>query len=173
MKVYTYPKIGIEREYKEGIDNSNNALISILSSVDSPLSEEIKKSYKYVLELRFDDLPFTLGLENIYNSESEFYHMIYFDSVHYQKICWFIKGDLRDFNGQINIHCTAGISRSGAVAVGVSLLRNDFALYEQIMRDNEIIPNQLALSYFIQDITSDNYWFDLVDMYKIILGGND
>lgn len=170
MKIFTYPKIGIEQEYRNGIDNSENVLISILSSVDTPLSNEVKSSYKHVLELRFDDLPFNISFKEENDSESEFYQMISFAFYHYARVYKFIKYNLKNFDGNIKVHCTAGISRSGAVAIGISLIKKDFALYRQIMQDNEIIPNQLVLSYFIQNLVgSDNYWFNLIDVYKTIL----
>ena len=167
MKIYTHPKEGIIRMKEQGIYTSEDALISILSTVDTPLSESIKSSYKYVLELRFDDLPFNISFEEENNKESDFYGMTSFNYSHYARIYKFVKGTLKDFDGCLRIHCTAGISRSGAVAVGVSLLKEDKEVYEQVIKDNNIIPNQLVLSYFIQGVTNSNtYFFDVQDMYN-------
>lgn len=149
MKLNTFSKQEIERE-----DGKSRKLISILSSVETSLFENVKNKYDKVLELRFDDIPIPIEDYIIFNKE------------HLEQIREFVKDD-----EDIDIHCSAGISRSTAVAIGICILKSNIAMMlDYLDRHHLIIPNDYILSMFRFELTKDNYddRFHLYNIYKII-----
>lgn len=149
MKLNTFSKQEIERE-----DGKSRKLISILSSVETSLFENVKNKYDKVLELRFDDIPIPIEDYIIFNKE------------HLEQIREFVKDD-----EDIDIHCSAGISRSTAVAIGICILKGNIAMMlDYLDRHHLIIPNDYILSMFRFELTKDNYddRFHLYNIYKII-----
>lgn len=149
MKLNTFSKQEIKRE-----DGKSRKLISILSSVETSLFENVKNKYDKVLELRFDDIPIPIEDYIIFNKE------------HLEQIREFVKDD-----EDIDIHCSAGISRSTAVAIGICILKGNIAMMlDYLDRHHLIIPNDYILSMFRLELTKDNYddRFHLYNIYKII-----
>lgn len=149
MKLNTFSK----QEIKRG-DGKSRKLISILSSVETSLFENVKNKYDKVLELRFDDIPIPIEDYIIFNKE------------HLEQIREFVKDD-----EDIDIHCSAGISRSTAVAIGICILKGNIAMMlDYLDRHHLIIPNDYILSMFRLELTKDNYddRFHLYNIYKII-----
>lgn len=149
MKLNTFSK----QEIKRG-DGKSRKLISILSSVETSLFENVKNKYDKVLELRFDDIPIPIEDYIIFNKE------------HLEQIREFVKDD-----EDIDIHCSAGISRSTAVAIGICILKGNIAMMlDYLDRHHLIIPNDYILSMFRFELTKDNYddRFHLYNIYKII-----
>lgn len=149
MRLSTFSKREIERR-----DGESRKLISILSSCEPPLFDKIKDNYDKVLELRFDDIP--IHIENY----------ILFNKEHLEQIRDFVKED-----EDVDIHCSAGISRSTAVAIGICILKGNIAMMlDYLDRYHLIIPNDYILSMFRLELTKDNYddRFHLYNIYKII-----
>lgn len=149
MKLNTFSKQEMERG-----DGKSRKLISILSSVETSLFENVKNKYDKVLELRFDDIPIPIEDYIIFNKE------------HLEQIREFVKDD-----EDIDIHCSAGISRSTAVAIGICILKGNIAMMlDYLDRHHLIIPNDYILSMFRLELTKDNYddRFHLYNIYKII-----
>lgn len=150
MRLSTFSK----REIKRG-DGKSRKLISILSSSGCPLFDKIKDSYDEVLELRFDDIPIPIEDYILFNKE------------HLEQIRDFVVKEDED----IDIHCSAGISRSTAVAIGICILKGNIAMMlDYLDRHHLIIPNDYILSMFRLELTKDNYddRFHLYNIYKII-----
>lgn len=149
MKLNTFSK----QEIKRG-DGKSRKLISILSSVETSLFENVKNKYDKILELRFDDIPIPIEDYIIFNKE------------HLKEIKEFVKED-----EDIDIHCSAGISRSTAVAIGICILKGNIdMMLDYLDRHHLIIPNDYILSMFRLELTKDNYddRFHLYNIYKII-----
>lgn len=70
----------------------------------------------------------------------------YFDEVDVKKILRFVKK--HHFTETMVIHCFAGVSRSPAVALGISWFLGDSKLEKNIMEDIHFIPNPLVLTVF-------------------------
>lgn len=141
MKILTFRKEKIESMLEV---KYNTVLISIVSTAETPILDNIKKLYDDVLELRFDDLPY--DPTKIPEAKEIFKGMRVFDKTDYDKISEFVN---KYPNKDIYIHCGAGVSRSPAVAIGISFLRNDLNLFQQIINDNQpMSPNEIILSYF-------------------------
>lgn len=149
MKLNTFSKQQIERG-----DGKSRKLISILSSVETSLFENVKNKYDKVLELRFDDIPIPIEDYIIFNKE------------HLEQIRKFVKED-----EDINIHCSAGISRSTSLAIGICILKGNIdMMLDYLNRHHLIIPNDYILSMFRLELIKDNYddRFHLYNIYKII-----
>lgn len=149
MKLNTFSKQEMERG-----DGKSRKLISILSSVETSLFENVKNKYDKVLELRFDDIPIPIEDYIIFNKE------------HLKEIKEFVKDD-----EDIDIHCSAGISRSTAVAIGICISKGNIdMMLDYLDRHHLIIPNDYILSMFRLELTKDNYddRFHLYNIYKII-----
>lgn len=130
--------IGIKTESKRAIEedernHTNTVLISILSTVETGLSEKVKARYKQVLEMKFDDI----------TEPEEGLTLFGFD--HVKQIQNFVSGNkLSD----IVVHCSQGVSRSTAVAVSIcEYLKKDInkkiatIMYNPRMKPNEHIKN--------------------------------
>lgn len=146
MNIKTYSKAEIE----QGVGNGDY-LISILSTVETPLSESVKSKYKKVLELRFDDIT------------KEYDGLTLFGEEHLKKIIEFVNPILGE---SLDIHCSAGISRSTAVALGIA----DVYYYDSVIFDmlnNKCInPNKHILELFAGGS-------DMWDIYVDTFGYND
>lgn len=116
--------------------------------------DKIKDNYDKVLELRFNDIPIHIEDYILFNKE------------HLDQIRDFVKED-----EDIDIHCSAGISRSTTVAVGICILKGNIEMMlDYLNRHHLIIPNDYILSMFRLELTKDNYddRFHLYNIYKII-----
>lgn len=137
MNINIYPKYYVEndRDYVK-----NRILISIIGDVESSLEMEVKDRYKDVLELRFCDLDF------VPSKDHDLYGLSVFDSEKYYKIKDFIE---EYKNENIDIHCSAGVSRSSAVAIGICFIKNDIELFKNTIKNHKNMrPNELVLSIF-------------------------
>lgn len=146
MKIFTFSKKEILEEYNARIDKSDRILISIKSTVETPIPTELKNRYFDCLELSFDDLDFST---KELPKDSDFFGLNSFGEYEYQCLKNFTESHLKKFNGVVEIHCGEGVSRSGAVALSIAILKEDILLFMQIINDNKrIVPNKLVLSYF-------------------------
>lgn len=139
-------KIYRKDEVELGLSNGDY-LISILSTVETPLSDEIKSKYKKVLEIRVDDI------------QKEYDGLTLFSQEHRQQICDFLIG-IYDYLSEelIDIHCSAGVSRSPAVALGICFWEDDVCLAYRVIKENQyIFPNTYILKQFIEE-NRDWYW---------------
>jgi len=168
--IKTYPKRIIENITD---DCSNKLLISILSTVETPLRQSVKDKYKDVLELRFDDLPFDPKLFNVLENKDAKesteglricdYKDVYNISDFIDK--WVL---LNEDITEIRIHCSAGISRSGAVALGIAIKLYDDDLFKSVLENNSIYPNEKIVSLFIQIFNPISSKLTLRNMYRIL-----
>lgn len=124
---------------------SNTVLISISNSGQ----DDLKNNFIDCLFLQFDDIKFEYDKHILFNKE------------HFDKIKNFVQ---KHKNKDIYINCTAGISRSGAVALGIALILNDKDLYWETLENNTIYPNDYILSFF--QVETKRYWFSY---YETIL----
>lgn len=132
--------IGMKAEVEKGYLNDNNAiLISLLSTVETPLDTQIKAQFLDVLDLVVDDLTF-------YPPE---YDEIERKSIHLFNVSDFLKIEnfIKKYPGkQIIVHCAAGVSRSPAVAMGICSILDDKELMLNTIRSrSSMIPNNLIL----------------------------
>lgn len=132
--------IGMKVEVEKGYLNDNNAiLISLLSTVETPLDTQIKAQFLDVLDLVVDDLTF-------YPPE---YDEIERKSIHLFNVSDFLKIEnfVKKYPGkQIIVHCAAGVSRSPAVAIGICSILDDKELMLNTIRSrSSMIPNNLIL----------------------------
>lgn len=132
--------IGMKAEVEKGYLNDNNAiLISLLSTVETPLDTQIKAQFLDVLDLVVDDLTF-------YPPE---YDEIERKSIHLFNVSDFLKIEnfVKKYPGkQIIVHCAAGVSRSPAVAIGICSILDDKELMLNTIRSrSSMIPNNLIL----------------------------
>lgn len=149
MKIKIYSKSDVEK----GLSNGDY-LISILSTVETPLSNEIKSKYKKVLEIRFDDI------------QEEYEDMSLFNIDHEYTIKEFIS-NIYDWksNETIDIHCRSGVSRSSSVALGVGCYFDDVEIIMSVIKDNKnIIPNEYILKHFIE---KGGYWNWLIGYFRL------
>lgn len=139
-------KIYRKDEVELGLSNGDY-LISILSTVETSLSDEIKSRYKKVLELRVDDI------------QKEYEGLTLFSKEHKKQICDFLIGFYDYLNEEtIDIHCSAGVSRSPSVALGICVWEEDIGLAYRIIKENKYIsPNEYILKMFIEDDTDWNW----------------
>lgn len=142
MKILAYPKFYFcENKYKL-LEDSRVALISILNYDDTEkvIEDIVGKS----ITLFFDDIGhFNTIPEDILKI---YPNLILFNGEHAKKIIDFQKS-LSDKIEYIIIHCTAGISRSGAVATFLqSIYHKNDEDNEWFSRNNRhIIPNKHVL----------------------------
>ena len=120
------------------VDNRNHAhtiLISILSTVETPLSQEVKDRYLDVLELRFDDIV----------EEQE--GLSLFNFRHVKEIQHFVN---KHIIGDIVVHCSQGVSRSTAVALAICIYikKNNNMLVETIRYSDKMNPNEHVTNVF-------------------------
>ena len=94
--------------------------------------------YKAVLELYIDDI------REVYNEECYTRFKI-FNSVHAMELINFIH--THDFD-EVNVHCSAGISRSSAIMICISKILNLKEIEETILNSNHYSPNPLILDNF-------------------------
>lgn len=121
-------------------DVSEKILISITSTVETPIPDDVKYRYAKVLQLKFDDFNYD---PNEYSDMKDFHGLSIFSYAHFVLIRRFIKDERCD----IDVHCGAGISRSSAVAIGICLIRDDINILHKILRENpRIKPNKKVLS---------------------------
>ena len=130
---------------------SNTVLISIANYKQ----EKLKNNYEDCLYLCFDDITFKKHPYKLFN-KNHFNQIMYFITKHKGK--------------NIHINCTAGISRSGAVALGIALAYNDEELFWDIVNKNMILPNEYILSYF--QLKFRRYWFSYFCLYRKIMNKN-
>lgn len=146
-------KIYRKDEVELGLSNGDY-LISILSTVETPLSDEIKSRYKKVLELRVDDI------------QKDYEGLTLFSQEHKKQICDFLIGFYDYLNDEtIDIHCSAGVSRSPSVALGICVWEGDIGLAYRIIKENKyILPNEYILKMFIED---DRDWAWIIGYFRL------
>ena len=151
------------------IQPGDRILISITSTVETNLPQEAKDKYINVLELRFDDLSFNPNDYNV-QANSDLYRstegMKICDNSDIDRIEWFIE---RHSNIDIDIHCSAGVSRSGAVALGIAIMKNDEKLFNWVLENNSIFPNERILCRFIERYNPTYECMKFINIWNIIL----
>lgn len=132
-------KIYRKDEVELGLSNGDY-LISILSTVETPLSDEVKSRYKEVLELRVDDI------------QKEYNGLTLFSREHRQHVIKFVNGFYKYMSEEtLDVHCSAGVSRSPAIALGIGVWESDIGLVYKIIKENKYIcPNEHILKMFIE-----------------------
>lgn len=140
MNIKIWRKDEVELGFSKG-----DYLISILSTRETPLSDEVKSRYKEVLELRIDDI------------QKEYDGLTLFSMEHLIEIKGFVWGIYDSCrNDVLDIHCTAGVSRSPAIALGIACELYEISMAINILKENEYIrPNKYILNYFINN---DEEW---------------
>lgn len=168
---------------KAALDATNlseyNGLVSIdeklkpviISISDTPLSDDKKNTllslYKDVLFLNFYDLSY----ENLYSLSNKQYDEVegyLFTTEQAKQIIDFATKYKDD---SIFVHCTAGISRSQAVALFISkYIYNDLNLFNELYHDdskqeggNQLVYKTLTTEMYIQnnpDVVNDEWSFD-------------
>lgn len=118
-------------------DVENTALISICSTTNSfcgvPQNHYFKNGLSNVLNIRFDDI-----------QEAE-QGLLLFNEKHAEELIRFI---LKNLESSFIVHCTAGISRSGAVGEFIRRLKDiDYSTF--ILDNPQIMPNMTVLSILI------------------------
>lgn len=181
-KINTFPKFYMEKRAKEG-DAKNRALISILSTVDSDLPKEIHDMYGKVMTLRFDDIELSWVQMQTQELDEAYEGLTPFRGIDCAKIRLFIERVKDAGIDEIDIHCTAGVSRSGAVGVGIAMILDDENLMEETIMNNNILPNNYVLSKIHAELGT-NIHMPMMKIYsavmkrielnktKTILGGN-
>lgn len=156
------------REYKP---LKNSVLISYANydhgKMFSPMPEDVKKSYKAVLELPVNDI------DRIDNESLDVFERIFpdenfhvFDEKDYQKLHNFIE---KYQDSYFVVHCDAGVSRSSATALYIN---HEYAPedFETLQKLNIYFPNALIYGYLQEGEMNveilekyrnelyDNYW---------------
>lgn len=141
-------KIYRKDEVELGLSNGDY-LISILSTVETPLSNETKNRYKKILEIRVDDI------------QKEHEGLTLFSKEHRQQVIKFVHDFYEYMSDEIlDIHCSAGVSRSPAIAIGIGVWEDDIGLvYRTIKEHKSILPNEYILKMFIEGDTDWNWIF--------------
>lgn len=147
MKIKCFARDFVETD----ITFSNTVLISI----NNYKQTNLKNKYLDCLYLNFDDITFKKHPYKIFN-KTHFNQIMYFISKHKGK--------------DIHVNCTAGISRSGAVALGIALAYNNEELFWDIVKNNHILPNEYILSYF--QLKFKRYWFSYFNLYRFLNNKN-
>lgn len=155
FEIVTYCKDAIIEEYN--VDCLKTALISIVDSDKECLPTHVTKRYAEHLTLHIDDI------SHIPKDNS--HSLVLFNKNHYNKICKFIDSLDNDIN-RINIHCTAGVSRSGAVAIGIGIYKGNLDLILNTIYRNSISPNERILTYFVNCVNPLHY--SLREIYQEI-----
>lgn len=94
--------------------------------------------YKAVLELYIDDI-------REVNDKECYSQFKIFTSLHVMKLIDFIHE--HDFD-EVNVHCSAGISRSSAIMICISKILNLKEIEETILNSNCYLPNPLIIDTF-------------------------
>ncbi|MGL5692355.1 MAG: hypothetical protein ACRDD8_16350 [Bacteroidales bacterium] len=136
----------MEKRAKEG-DARKRILISILSTVDTELPNDITNEYSMVVPLRFDDIELSYKQIELEELDEAYDGLTAFKAIHAATVAYRVKEALKGgIIDEIDVHCTAGVSRSGAVAVGIAMFLNDEKLMEETVMNNNILPNNYVLS---------------------------
>lgn len=155
-----FPKSTVEDDTKELKDK---ILISILSPIETSLTNENKSRYKDVLELKFEDLPYDpKQIPKIAD-----WHTRVFDETDYNLIINFLNKHNNTTN--IDVHCGAGISRSSGVALGICFYYNSLPLLrETIAISKHIHPNERILCYFRLLSNPHHTGLSIENIYELI-----
>lgn len=156
-------------------DVSDRILISIISTVETPLKDEVCRRYKKVFQLRVDDIKISPWDCAVMDREQDYLEgLTEFKYIHFATIKRFVRE-----TDKVDIHCGAGVSRSSAVAIGIALLRDDKELLHNILKNNPYIkPNPRILSMFYinsgsvkcSDVYDLIYWYR--NKYHVKLSDN-
>lgn len=135
MNIKIWRKDEVELGFSKG-----DYLISILSTHETPLSDEVKSRYKEVLELRIDDI------------QKEYDGLTLFSMEHRQQVMKFVHGFYEYMSEEtLDVHCSEGVGRSLAVALGIGVWESDIGLVYKIIKENKYIsPNEHILKMFIE-----------------------
>lgn len=146
---------GINDENVESIKNT--FFISINSTNGSDSEPFFKEEHSNVLSLFFDDCDSYKKYPKI-GSNGEFYVQIPMSESQALEVLDFI-GKLNE-TSDVFVHCTAGISRSGAVGAFISDYFNNN--WEKFMFDNpQVIPNS-----YISSLLRKTYYSKYPEIYK-------
>lgn len=167
MEIRIFSKEYVENDKS---DVSDRYLLSILSTVETPLDENVKQRYKRAYKLVFDDMKYD---PNRYDDTKEYHGLQVFDKSHINgcyRLIRIITSDGIDINNaKIDIHCGVGISRSSAVAIGFALILDDKELLHDILKNNSLIkPNPRILSMFYSETNPReccNMW-EIISWYR-------
>ncbi|WP_336770105.1 hypothetical protein [Bacillus bombysepticus] len=88
----------------------------------------------------------------------------YFDKVNADKFITFVKEYIDAHT--IVIHCHAGISRSPALAIGISWIINDNNLQDQILESGKYIPNPHVLNVIAEVLGVFEIKKDIISKYQ-------
>ncbi len=136
------------------VENHKESLFISIAGTYSSDYHWFKDNHKNVLNLNFDDLDFR-DWDLYHGQKLEGPGKTFFDTKMADEIIKFIE-DNKKTAKNLYIHCTMGVSRSGAVGVTINDYYGDDN-YEMFMRNNpQISPNafvksRLARAYFIFD----------------------
>lgn len=126
----------------EAIRDNSKAFISILSS-DIPDSSYFKNEAANVIKLTFDDVTDT-ELEWKAKSGQDVSKFILFDRLQAKKIVDFL--EVNKTAETLYIHCTAGVSRSGAVGVFANDVCGEQSFFDFCNNNPQIRPNSFVLA---------------------------
>jgi predicted protein tyrosine phosphatase len=149
MNIKIWRKDEVELGFSKG-----DYLISILSTHETPLSDEVKSRYKEVLELRIDDI------------QKEYDGLTLFSMEHRQQVMKFVHGFYEYMSEEtLDVHCSAGVSRSPSVALGICVWEGDIGLAYRVIKENKyILPNEYILKMFIED---DRDWTWIIGYFRL------
>lgn len=150
MKIIAYPRFYFCKIKDDLINNNRCALISILNYDDTEkIIEDIPGKS---VTLTFDDI----GRYDIIPEDllSPYCNMILFNKEHAEKIINFQKTLGKEIE-YIIIHCTAGVSRSGAIATFLQEIYNDDN--DWFIKNNNIHPNIHVLTLLRSVYKNNNY----------------
>lgn len=142
MEIRVLPRIAVD---------TKNQIDKVLISIYGKGETKLENKYFDCLYLKIDDITYNYPDYTLFNKK------------HFAQIVYFFN---KYKNKDIDIHCTAGISRSGAIALGLCLLMNDRDKYFNILNNSFILPNEYILAYFQYRLK--RYWFRFYDTYKAI-----
>lgn len=148
MQIKCFPRQFLPKEYQ-----NNTVLISMNNYNEQNVN--VQNNYEDCLFLNIDDITFKYKNYNLFNHN------------HFEKIVNFVE-KYKDKNFHIN--CTAGISRSGAIALAIPIILDDRDLFWEVLDENMIQPNDFILSYF--QIEYKRYWFSWFNIIVAILNKN-
>ncbi|MGL4950183.1 MAG: hypothetical protein ACRC5M_07345 [Anaeroplasmataceae bacterium] len=144
--IRTFPKEYIEKVFTRQMANEK-ILISITSTCETPLEDKYKNMFKDSISIVCDDLGFYVSHKHNTKEISDFNGMRNFSENDVETIDTFVK---KYPKADIVVHCQAGVSRSGAVAVGITMMEDNFEEYRDVLLNNSISPNELILIEFIK-----------------------
>ena len=124
-------------------EHLNEAFISILNS-DMPNSSYFDKDYPNVLRLVFDDITDREQEWQIMKGSKNTNELILFNRKHANKIIEFVEQNKHV--DTMFVHCTAGVSRSGAVGTFINDIAGEQTFFKFTNSNSQIKPNFYILA---------------------------